>query len=377
MVINIHMGLCMSKFILLFLILSLSAHADICVIPGHCGESSFDTKSNNAEATEVETTEINTNSSQEGTIGPVEQHIDRLPSLEETTVEHQIPNNQELSKTESQQTKQAIETNTIQEAKYKTTNTIVASDIPLAESAPIASSNTDYPILLFFCIGLITYFVIKQFKRESESRATNRALETSNNLIFSHVDELTKLRSQLSLRGDFNIIDDQKWQRKKEEFLIKIIYPALIAKFPDRASNFIQEYSDHLKSEIDIKTSGFNSIDLSQLDVKTPVDFELFVASKLISYGWDARTTKTVGDQGVDVLANKGLVSVAIQCKFYTNPVGNDAVQQVVGGKGFYKTTHAAVVTNSSYTFSAKQLAQSMDVLLLHHSELEKLNLLA
>ena len=55
----------------------------------------------------------------------------------------------------------------------------------------------------------------------------------------------------------------------------------------------------------------------------------------------------------------------------YGQPVGNKAVQEVFSAKGYYECDLAAVVTNSSFTKSAMQLASSLDVHLLHDSEIE------
>ena len=65
-----------------------------------------------------------------------------------------------------------------------------------------------------------------------------------------------------------------------------------------------------------------------------------------------------------------GEVRVAIQCKKYGSPVGNKSVQEAYSAKAFYECDHAAVVTNSTFTKSARQAADSMGVLLLHHEEL-------
>jgi len=48
-------------------------------------------------------------------------------------------------------------------------------------------------------------------------------------------------------------------------------------------------------------------------------------------------------------------------------------VQEVIAGREFEKADIAAVVSNSTFTKSAKQLAGAANVLLLHHAELDKL----
>lgn len=105
-----------------------------------------------------------------------------------------------------------------------------------------------------------------------------------------------------------------------------------------------------------------------------PYEFEHYCAESLKELGFEARATKGSGDQGVDVIAEKKGFKVAIQCKLYSNPVGNKAVQEVIAGKQFYNADIGAVVTNASFTPSAKQLASTCDILLLNIVELHKLD---
>ena len=46
--------------------------------------------------------------------------------------------------------------------------------------------------------------------------------------------------------------------------------------------------------------------------------------------------TKSSGDQGVDIIAYKHRKKYGIQCKYYTYPVGNKAVQEAYAGANFY-----------------------------------------
>jgi hypothetical protein len=104
------------------------------------------------------------------------------------------------------------------------------------------------------------------------------------------------------------------------------------------------------------------------------VEYERFVADLLSIRGWDTRLTKGSGDQGVDVVAQKQGIKAVIQCKLYSYPVGNDAVQQVIAGRTFYNGDVAAVVTNATFTGSARQLASTAHVLLLHHDQVGQLD---
>jgi restriction system protein len=84
--------------------------------------------------------------------------------------------------------------------------------------------------------------------------------------------------------------------------------------------------------------------------------------------------TKGSGDQGIDIIATKDGVVVVLQCKRYSGSVGNKAVQEVLGGKEMIKANHAAVVTNSTYTKSARQLAANSGVMLIHFDQLNMLD---
>lgn len=72
--------------------------------------------------------------------------------------------------------------------------------------------------------------------------------------------------------------------------------------------------------------------------------------------------TKSSGDQGVDILAFKHGKKYGIQCKYYTYPVGNKAVQEAYAGANFYDCDKVIVMTNTTFTKSASELAQKLDV---------------
>lgn len=130
----------------------------------------------------------------------------------------------------------------------------------------------------------------------------------------------------------------------------------------DLINNLVFEYRE---KEIESGTSS--ALDVDALD---PVQFEHHCADLLNSSGWNARVTQASGDQGIDVIAMYGNVKAVLQCKKYSQPVGNAAVQEIIAGKAFEQAHVAAVVSNATYTPSAKQLASTTGIHLLHLSEL-------
>jgi hypothetical protein len=79
--------------------------------------------------------------------------------------------------------------------------------------------------------------------------------------------------------------------------------------------------------------------------------------------------TKASGDQGADIIFTTSKHKVIIQVKYYSQPVGNSAVQQVYSAKKYYSGTSAAVISNADYTTSAKDLAEKLNVILMHEDE--------
>ena len=71
--------------------------------------------------------------------------------------------------------------------------------------------------------------------------------------------------------------------------------------------------------------------------------------------------TKSSGDQGVDIIACKHRKKYGIQCKYYTYPVGNKAVQEAYAGANFYDCDKVIVMTNTTFTRSAIELAEKLE----------------
>ena len=102
-------------------------------------------------------------------------------------------------------------------------------------------------------------------------------------------------------------------------------------------------------------------------------DYEIYCKNILIEAGWNMEQTSKTNDQGVDLIGYICDFKICIQCKRYSNPVGNKAVQEIIAGKQFYGGTHAVVVSNAGFTKSAETLAAKTGVILTSDIELEKL----
>ena len=74
------------------------------------------------------------------------------------------------------------------------------------------------------------------------------------------------------------------------------------------------------------------------------------------------KVPQSSGDQGIDIIDLKHRKKYGILCKYYTHPDGNKAVQEAYAGANFYDCDKAVVKTNITFTKSATQLAQKLDV---------------
>lgn len=111
-------------------------------------------------------------------------------------------------------------------------------------------------------------------------------------------------------------------------------------------------------------TSNINT-SLNYIDMLNGHQFEEYCSFLLKEYGFTNLTvTKGSGDKGVDIIAYLNGKKFAIQCKCYSNKLGNSPIQEVVAGKNYYGCNAAIVLTNNYFTKSAIELAEANNVLL-------------
>lgn len=116
-----------------------------------------------------------------------------------------------------------------------------------------------------------------------------------------------------------------------------------------------------------IRNSGILEID--RMDGHT---FESKLALLFRDLGYSVKQTKTSGDFGADLVAQKNGIVTVVQAKRYSldRKVGLGAVQEVVSAKGMYHAQRAMVITNTSFTDPARALARSNQVELWDRNDL-------
>ena len=112
-------------------------------------------------------------------------------------------------------------------------------------------------------------------------------------------------------------------------------------------------------------------------NISSGAEFEQYLNYIFTRLGYESRMTKATGDQGADLILKKNGIVYVVQAKFYDRPVGNKAVQEAVAALPYYEGNRSVVVTNSTYTNSARNLAKKNHVLLVDGKQLEDLVRLA
>ena len=109
---------------------------------------------------------------------------------------------------------------------------------------------------------------------------------------------------------------------------------------------------------------------MAEIDNMTGLEFERYVAKLLESKGYGAIRLTEEFDYGVDIIAVKGGITWGIQVKRYSGLVKASSVRQVVTALRKYHCDRAMVITNSSYSQVAKELARNNDCILIDRSKL-------
>ncbi len=111
---------------------------------------------------------------------------------------------------------------------------------------------------------------------------------------------------------------------------------------------------------------------MKMIDKMEGADFEKYLAIKFGEKGYKVKYTPATGDQGADLIIEKGRKKTAVQAKRYNGSVGNNAVQEVLAGMAYYDCDNALVVTNSKFTPAAVKLADKTNVELWDRKKLKR-----
>lgn len=125
---------------------------------------------------------------------------------------------------------------------------------------------------------------------------------------------------------------------------------------------------NHLKKRNELRNAS-----LDEIDTMEGVQFERYLYELFIALGYKVQRTSKTGDFGADLILDDGDSKTVVQAKRYKGNVGIQAVQEVFAAKSYYDADYAWVVTNSSYTNAAYELAERSGVSLYCRRKLSDL----
>ncbi|MFH3481651.1 restriction endonuclease [Xanthobacter variabilis] len=236
--------------------------------------------------------------------------------------------------------------------------------------APDGGDGSIAVLIIAGCAGVL--FLLLWMMRRAQTNEEYRLIEAAIVKACDQNRDATLARNKVKLTAadEYGLVNYAKWNKELDKFIINFVIPSIpfIASKP--------HYAPHIRGLVDKRCNDIianGALRHTEATVRNGLDYEVFVGDLLKDHGWDVSVTPASGDQGADVIARRGPETVVIQCKFYAGAVGNKAVQEVAAARVHYGATQAAVVSKSGFTASARQLAATNDVALLHHDELSRL----
>lgn len=231
-------------------------------------------------------------------------------------------------------------------------------------------------------IGLVQTFVeginagVEVYPSLKTEVDTNIINDFSDNITYESINEIIKGAVTFDL---YNLDNDN---------MIQLIYSEIIYEMKDKLSgkqifelyqksytiindiNNVIERKKLIKDKQRFLYGDFSrekKIENEKLkfdSIITGIEFEEYLKHIFERMGYKVELTKTTGDQGADLIITKGNLKTVVQAKFYSSPVGNKAVQEVVSAIKFYNADNGMVVTNNCYTKSAIELADVNNIVL-------------
>jgi restriction system protein len=230
--------------------------------------------------------------------------------------------------------------------------------------------------ILFLLIGgFIAYYSFN--KGNWESIELNKKLrlsvkKKSNSIIKKNIEQLARQKKKSTFTDDYGKKNLSKWYEKELPYFVENhIYPDLNQIELAYIHLFIEEIYLEIENKIKsvkLEDTGYNS-------KMSGFQFEDFCVEILEKEGWQVQKTKSGADQGVDLIIRKRNTAIGVQCKKYSKPIGNKAVQEIKAGILHYNLDYGIVLANNKFTKSATELAETNGIDLIHYLDIKKIKI--
>jgi restriction system protein len=228
-------------------------------------------------------------------------------------------------------------------------------------------------VLLLLVVALVIVLVRNRIKKRHEETAEKMKpilLKNCKSIISQNKKELALERSKMVFSDPYGKEVLSKWYDEGiPYFITHHIIPQLSVKERDHfhlVTESVFKEIDMVSKRTKLNVGNFNKS-------MTGFDYENYCAQILEKAGWKVQKTASGPDQGIDLIINLNSLKYGVKCKKYSRPIGNKAVQEVKAGISHYGLTKGIVIGSSTFTASAKSLAKTNGVKLIHHSQIDEL----
>lgn len=239
----------------------------------------------------------------------------------------------------------------------------------LPQVSRVSSAELGIVVLVGGAVAL-AFPVVRHLRRAASRRAL---YQKSQGIVAQKISSLVRRKAQLVTPDAYGKPQFEKWGKELDHFITQHIGPSLTqderAELQREGPTFVNWIDANVVAAM-MNQPVFQAFS----DSMTPTEFENFCANELRQSGWNARVTQQSRDQGADVIAELGHLRIVLQCKLWSQPVGNKAVQEAVAARQHERASYGIVVTNNRYTPAAEQLASTTGTLLLHYGDLRNLH---
>ncbi|MGV8815654.1 MAG: restriction endonuclease [Gelidibacter sp.] len=228
--------------------------------------------------------------------------------------------------------------------------------------------------LVFLCIigGLIYYFITKKNRQTAELNENLRinVLKISREIIQKNLQQLARQKQKSTFTDDYGKENLSRWHDKEIPYFVEHhIYPKLnqieLANIYLYLNDIFVEIEKSVK-KVKLKSTGYDP-------KMSGFEFEDFCVQILEKEGWKVEKTKAGADQGVDLIIRKPNIVIGVQCKKYSKPIGNKAVQEIKAGISHYNLDNGIVLSNNKFTKSATELAITNRIDLIHYLDIKRI----
>ena len=239
-------------------------------------------------------------------------------------------------------------------------------------------------IFVFPVIALVLRHRIARIvagRAESEQRASNQAHflrgerlleerfrsqvwpDRMQDQINLHSATLLEKRSSLSIRDDYGEWDKSAWFAERDSFLDRFVFTDDIHLAGlDRS---------HFSSEMELMLDALDSGTIAQgYTIGNQSDFAGFCQSQFRELGFAVRSIPDPGDDGEEMIAERGDLSITVHCKNVARPVGARSIEIALSRKRHNSTTEAVCVSASGFSPEAQEVALSVNVHAVHAEDL-------